>query len=75
MLISANGEVVPCCQDFLYKEKMGNLFIDSLGKTWNGRKYRAIREKINNDISKIELCGRLCSERDYDRDTSIVVKL
>jgi radical SAM protein with 4Fe4S-binding SPASM domain len=44
MIVLTNGDVVPCCRDYLYELKMGNLIRQSLNDVWNGVEYNKLRE-------------------------------
>lgn len=44
MIILTDGTVIPCCGDYKYKIKLGNLKNESLVEVWNGLKYNNLRE-------------------------------
>jgi len=45
MIVLTNGQVVPCCRDYLYEFNLGNLHEQSLAEVWYGKKYQEMRQK------------------------------
>jgi radical SAM protein with 4Fe4S-binding SPASM domain len=60
MVITATGDVVPCCRDPRAKYIMGNLITEDFEDIWNNKKYRYFRKMIHNDQKNIGICN-LCS--------------
>lgn len=60
MVITAEGDIVPCCRDPRATLKMGNLITDSLEDIWNNEKYQGFRNAILNNQKNVDIC-RLCS--------------
>lgn len=71
-VLSADGEIVPCCGDLDFRHRFGNLSDPDLNfaDIWNGEKYRAFRARIARDINSIETC-RSCPSTDYTTDMFI----
>lgn len=74
MVINSNGEVVPCCQDFLSLEVMGNIFTEPLGQIWNGRRYISFRKGVCLKTDKITLCKDWCGEKLYEAEIFVRYK-
>ena len=63
MVVSWDGVVTPCPQDFWAKMKMGKVPEQSLVEIWNGEAYRALRRAYGEDVDQLSLCrscDRLC---------------
>jgi len=60
LAIHVNGNVVPCCRDPRGDEVMGNILEQGLDEIWNGPKFRALRQRIQQDQGAVGIC-RLCS--------------
>jgi radical SAM protein with 4Fe4S-binding SPASM domain len=43
MIVLTNGQVVPCCRDYLYQLDMGSLQENTLEEIWLGEKYQWMR--------------------------------
>lgn len=43
MHVLTNGDVVPCCRDSKYEQKMGNIFDSGVNDVWNGEEYQRLR--------------------------------
>jgi radical SAM protein with 4Fe4S-binding SPASM domain len=62
-VISWDGTVTPCPQDFWCAMKMGNVRDASLREIWNGPVYRELRRKLMTAPESLALChkcDRLC---------------
>ena len=60
MTVMANGEVVPCTQDYDTEVSFGNINDKSLDEIWNGEEYKKFREyHITGDFPD----GHKCKER------------
>jgi radical SAM protein with 4Fe4S-binding SPASM domain len=63
MVISWNGSVTPCPQDFWAKMKMGDASAQTLAEIWNGQPYQDLRRQLLTDIASLAMCSkcdRLC---------------
>lgn len=61
MTIMANGNVVPCTQDYDTEMTMGNVREQSLKEIWNGPKYQAFRRAhITGDFTFNTKCRDRC---------------
>jgi len=60
LVITHNGDVVPCCRDATGRFVMGNIFKQDVKEIWNGKKYQDFRNKIKTDQGSISIC-KLCS--------------
>jgi len=60
MVITAAGDIVPCCRDPRATLKMGNLITDSLDEIWNNKKYQNFRKRVLTNQKDIDIC-KLCS--------------
>jgi radical SAM protein with 4Fe4S-binding SPASM domain len=61
MTVMANGEVVPCTQDFDAEMSFGNVADHSLEEIWNGDKYREFRRwHLSGDFPKGNKCNERC---------------
>lgn len=61
MVITTNGNVGLCCNDFLFQEVMGNVSQDSLVNVWRGERFRFIRENL---LRGNRACSPLCRKCD-----------
>lgn len=58
MVISWNGDVPLCCNDYENKNILGNIKEQSIPKIWGGKKLRRIREVHKaGDFAKINVCA------------------
>lgn len=46
LVVTVNGNVVPCYEDYLEQNQMGNVTDQSLPEIWDSPKYRAFRESL-----------------------------
>lgn len=60
LVVTWNGDVVPCCRDPQGKFVMGNLLKQELGEIWNSPLYVRFREAIHAKQDSISIC-ELCS--------------
>ena len=60
MVITWDGNVVPCCHDPKATEIMGNIIEQDLEEIWNGEKYQNFRKRVHSNQKGIDIC-RLCS--------------
>jgi radical SAM protein with 4Fe4S-binding SPASM domain len=65
LLIAWNGEVYPCCSDYVGLYPMGNITTQTLADIWHGPKAEHIR-KLIRDRRRLEL--QLCREIDCGVD-------
>ncbi len=62
MVIFWNGDVTPCCLDMEGEMNAGNVFESSVRKVWEGKKYRRLREAVQDEKYKeLEFC-RNCTQ-------------
>jgi radical SAM protein with 4Fe4S-binding SPASM domain len=61
LVITWDGNIVPCCFDKDAKYQMGNLNNSSLTEIWKSKKYDSFRKKILKSRKSIDIC-RNCSE-------------
>ena len=59
--INWDGSVVTCCGSFDSKMDMGNVFESSLGKVWNGSKYRMARRSYSKPLSEQDAKDNPCA--------------
>lgn len=65
LTIAYNGDVLLCCDDFMYDTCFGNVKKDKLIDCWNNPKLNAIRLSLL-DNKRIELCERCNDYQDYN---------
>ena len=59
MVVLTNGQVVPCCRDYLYEFNLGNVNEAPLEAIWNGKEYQRMRElHAAGQWDRLSLCGR-----------------
>ena len=56
MVIRPDGKVSLCCNDPLGRETLGDLNEQGLVEVWYGKKYKDVREKIQNGRGKLAHC-------------------
>lgn len=61
LVITTDGNVVPCCFDKNAEHIMGNIENDSVQSIWTGKKFRDFRKQILNARNEIRICQN-CSE-------------
>lgn len=63
MTVMANGDVVPCTQDYDCEMKLGNVKDQSLDEIWNGEKYNLLREwHLKGNFPKNFKCVGRCDQ-------------
>ena len=60
-VVTATGDVVPCCFDKDAKYKMGNLNNNSFKEIWQSENYQYFRKKVFKDRKSIDICKN-CTE-------------
>jgi radical SAM protein with 4Fe4S-binding SPASM domain len=55
-VISWDGTVTPCPQDFHCVLNMGNVSKQTLAEIWNGQPYRDLRRRLKSDVPSLSLC-------------------
>ncbi|MDF1547346.1 MAG: radical SAM/SPASM domain-containing protein [Bacteroidales bacterium] len=60
-VITATGDVLPCCFDKDAKYKMGNLKENSFREIWHSENYLDFRKKVFSDRKSIDICKN-CTE-------------
>jgi len=64
MTVMANGDVVPCTQDYDCEMKLGNVKDNTLREIWNGKEYRDLREwHVNGNFPDSYKCADRCDQR------------
>ncbi len=63
MIITVNGNVLPCCNDFFEKQSMGNVSEKGIIEIWNSDKFRRFRSDLRAG-KRSEYSP--CSECDYN---------
>ncbi len=61
IVLTWEGNVVPCCYDKNADYQAGNLLNDSLEAIWKNQRYTSFRQQVLNNRSEIEIC-RNCGE-------------
>ncbi len=56
-IVTADGDVVPCCYDKYAGHAMGNISDQILGDIWNGEKYKSFRETVIRSRASIDICS------------------
>lgn len=64
LTIAYNGDVLLCCDDFMYDTKFGNVMTDNLIDCWNNPEYNKIRLALL-DNKRIGICNRCNDFQDY----------
>ncbi len=61
IVVTWDGEVVPCCYDKNADHQTGNLLEESLNSLWKNQLYTSFRKKVLSNRSDIDIC-RNCGE-------------
>ena len=68
VVISWNGDVLPCCGDLSFRFKFGNAFEDgNFVRIWNSQQFINFRRKAFQDINSIKMC-KSCPSTDFTTD-------
>lgn len=62
--ISYKGDIILCCDDFMYQTCFGNVMKDDLMSCWNRDEYNIIRLALL-DNKRIDICERCNDSQDY----------
>lgn len=65
LTIAYNGDILLCCDDFMYDTCFGNVMTDKLLDCWNNPKINEIRVSLL-DNKRIALCERCNDYQDYN---------
>ena len=65
LTIAYNGDVLLCCDDFMYDTNFGNVMNDNLIDCWNASELNTIRLSLLNN-KRIGLCERCNDFQDYN---------
>ena len=58
MIVLTDGTVVPCCRDYTYSLRIGNLTQQTLDEIWYSERYTAMRElQLRKKYAGISICG------------------
>lgn len=60
MDITWDGMIVPCSGPRNRDEAFGDLSVETLGRIWNGSRYRAARRSMTRPIQADVMCARCC---------------
>ena len=55
-VVTADGDVVPCCFDKFAAHSMGNLNDETFSGIWFGEKYRAFRDTVIRSRASMDIC-------------------
>jgi len=55
-IITADGDVVPCCFDKYGSHAMGNINDMAFSGIWNGERYRSFRESVMQSRASVDIC-------------------
>lgn len=58
MVITADGNVIPCCNDYNSEHIMGNALEQGIANIWNNKPFKQFRKKIKRDQKSIGICQR-----------------
>lgn len=57
IVVSWDGKVLSCCNDFLRQQIMGDALEQSITEIWNGPAFVNLRQKLaNKEYNKLPLC-------------------
>jgi len=62
LVITLNGNVVPCCNDYMETEVVGNVRTQSLAKVWSSDRFERFRAALTNGD---RTTSKLCAACDY----------
>ena len=72
MVITQNGNVIPCCNDYFETEVVGNVRTHSLGEVWCSEKFERFRRALSKGDRK---AYGLCAGCDYVPEASILRRI
>lgn len=64
LVISYDGNVVVCCDDFMNQTSFGNVMNHSLIECWNNEDFNKYRHALLND-NRIGLCAKCNDGQNY----------
>ena len=62
LVISTNGDVLLCCNDYLGQVSFGNVAKEALSEIWSKPGFKKIRKEISKGIFKADICKK-CSAK------------
>ena len=65
LTIAYNGDILLCCDDFMYDTCFGNVMNDNLIDCWNNRELNRIRQELINN-NRVGICERCNDFQDYN---------
>jgi Predicted Fe-S oxidoreductases len=65
LVISFKGDVLLCCNDFMYATKFGNVMKQNILDCWNGESLNKIRKELLNN-NRVSLCSICNDSQDYN---------
>ncbi len=73
MIVLTDGSVVPCCRDYLYTLKMGDLHEQTLEEVWMGERYMSMRLlQAMKNFTTPKLCAECDTWMTYSEEMKIV---
>lgn len=67
LMVTASGQVLPCCVDWRAEMVVGNVYEQSLKEIWNGEKITKLREELRAGKFSSKICQRCTSFQAYRR--------
>lgn len=58
LTVGIDGSILPCCMDWKYELRMGNIEDDSLSDIWAGDRYESLRDKLRHGDREGLLCEK-----------------
>ncbi|MDD5568694.1 MAG: SPASM domain-containing protein, partial [Candidatus Omnitrophica bacterium] len=55
-VINSAGVAAPCCEDVLLAYPIGDIFRDTIGAVWNGKRIQDFRHNLSHKIENNPLC-------------------
>lgn len=56
-VVTADGDVIPCCFDKFAGHSMGNLTDQTFSGIWHGEKYRTFRDSVIRSRASMDICS------------------
>lgn len=60
LLITCDGNILPCCSYYGVNLVLGNIYKDSIYKVWNSQKMLKLRSEVNSDSKNQPVACRIC---------------
>jgi radical SAM protein with 4Fe4S-binding SPASM domain len=75
LIVTVNGNVLPCCVDYNETMVIGNIDHDCISRVWEGHEIEKLRKELKSNIFKHKTCKKCSSwmsyhapERDFVQD-------